>query len=84
VLRRWRDELSVKLPRQADYTWSVMSAVFRHGIEYGDISTNPCALGGKLYDGSRVEVIWTSPQIGAFLHQRQYANLDLLLLIQTS
>ena len=81
VLRRWRDELSVKSARQADYTWSIMSAVFKHGIQYGEISTNPCALGGKLYDGSRVEVIWSSPQVGAFLHQRQYAHLHLPLLL---
>lgn len=81
VLRRWRDELSVKSARQADYTWSIMSAVFKHGIQYGEISTNPCALGGRLYDGSRVEVIWTSPQVGAFLHQRQYAHLHLPLLL---
>jgi hypothetical protein len=26
ILRRWRDELSVASARQADYTWSVMSA----------------------------------------------------------
>jgi len=81
VLRRWRDELSAASPRQADYTWSIMSAVFKHGIQYGEISINPCSLGGKLYDGSRVEVIWTSPQVGAFLHQRQYAHMHLPLLI---
>jgi integrase len=81
VLRRWRDELSVTSTRQADYTWSVMSAVFNHGIQYGDITTNPCALAGRLYDGSRVEVIWTSPQVGAFLHQTQYAHMHLPLLI---
>jgi integrase len=81
VLRRWRDELSVTSPRQADYTWAIMSAVFKHGIQYGDITTNPCALGGRLYDGSRVEVIWASPQVGAFLHQTQYAHMHLPLLI---
>jgi integrase len=81
VLRRWRDELSAASPRQADYTWSIMSAVFKHGIQYGEITTNPCALGGTLYSGSRVEVIWTSPQVGAFLHQRQYAHMHLPLLI---
>jgi integrase len=81
VLRRWRDELAVKSARQADYTWSIMSAVFKHGIQYGDISTNPCTMGGRLYDGSRVEVIWTSPQVGAFLTQRQYAHMHLPLLI---
>src|SRR5260370_36838540 len=81
VLRRWRDELSVTSPRQADYTWAIMSAVFKHGIQYGDITTNPCALGGRLYDGSRVDVIWTPPQVGAFLPQTQYDQLHLPLLI---
>jgi integrase len=81
ILRRWRDELSVTSPRQADYTWAIMSAVFKHGIQYGDITTNPCALAGRLYDGSRVEVIWTPPQVGAFLHQTHYAHMHLPLLI---
>jgi integrase len=81
ILRRWRDELSVTSPRQADYTWAIMSAVFKHGIQYGDITTNPCALAGRLYDGSRVEVIRTSPQVGAFLHQTHYAHMHLPLLI---
>lgn len=81
ILRRWRDELSVTSPRQADYTWAIMSAVFKHGVQYGEITTNPCALGGRLYDGSRVETIWTSPQVGAFLHQQQYAHMHLPLLL---
>lgn len=81
VFRRWRDELAVASERQADYTWSVMSAVFAHGIEYGDVTVNPCARGGRIYDGSRSEVIWTSPQIGAFLTQRQYAHMHLPLMI---
>jgi hypothetical protein len=29
-----------------------MSAVFKHGIQYGDITTNPCALGGPLYEAA--------------------------------
>ena len=81
VLKRWRDELAAASERQADYMWSVLSAVFTHGIEYGHITTNPCARGGRLYEGSRVEVLWTSPQIGAFLAQKQYAHLHLPLLI---
>ncbi len=40
-----------------------------------------CALGGRLYDGSRVETVWTSPQVGAFLHQTQYCHMHVPLLI---
>jgi integrase len=36
---------------------------------------------GRLYAGSRVEIIWTSPQVGAFLGQRRYAHMHLPLLI---
>jgi WD40-like Beta Propeller Repeat len=56
-------------------------AVFRLAVEDGELSVNPCAKGGRLYDGSRVEVIWSSPQVGAFLHQRRFAHIHLPLLI---
>ena len=49
-----------------------------HGVESGDITVNP-GTGGRLYDGSRVEVIWTSPQVVAFLSERQYAHMHLPL-----
>lgn len=81
ILRRWRDELAKASERQADYAWSVLSAVFSHGIEYGHITVNPCALGGKLYGGSRIDTIWSTVQVAAFLSVRQYAHLHLPLLI---
>jgi integrase len=65
----------------ADYMWSFMSAVFSLAVADGELSVNPCAKGGRLYDGSRVDVIWTSPQVGAFLHQRRFAHMHLPLLI---
>jgi integrase len=80
-LRKWRDKLSTTSARQADYMWSFMSAVFSLAVADGELSVNPCAKGGRLYDGSRVDVIWTSPQVGAFLHQRRFAHMHLPLLI---
>jgi integrase len=80
-LRKWRDKLAVASARQADYMWSFMSAVFTLAVNDGELIFNPCAKGGRLYAGSRVEVIWTSPQVGAFLHQRRYAHMHLPLLI---
>jgi hypothetical protein len=55
--------------------------VFTLAVNDGELIANPCAKGGRLYAGSRVEVIWTSPQVGAFLHQRRYAHMHLPLLI---
>lgn len=80
-LRKWRDKLAVTSPRQADYMWSFVSAVFKLAVGDGELTANPCSMGGRLYAGSRVEVIWSSPQVGAFLYQRQYAHMHLPLLI---
>jgi hypothetical protein len=67
ILMRWRDELSAKSIRQADYTFAVLSAVFSHGMDYGEIGTNPCARSGRLCNGTRIDRIWTSEQVAAFL-----------------
>lgn len=67
VFMRWRDQLSKDSVRQADYTFAVLSAVFSHGIDYGDIRVNPIAKSGRLYSGTRVDIIWTSEQVAAFL-----------------
>lgn len=59
---KWRDALSATSVRQADYMWSFMSAVFKLAVADSELTANPCLMGGKLYDGSRVEKIWTLPQ----------------------
>src|SRR5579871_1479910 len=83
ALLEWRDELAVNSPRQADYTWSVMQAVFTFGQKRKRefVKVNPCDGQERLYTGSRVEKIWESPQIAAFLLQRKYAHMHLPLLI---
>ena len=84
VLMRWREELSSKSIRQADYTFAVLSAVFSHGMDYGEIGTNPCARSGRLYNGTRIDRIWTSEQIVAFLQAApQHLHLPLLIALWT-
>jgi integrase len=80
ILMRWRDELSMKSPRQADYTFAVLSAVFNHGFNYGEVRQNPCAMTARLYNGTRVDRIWTTEDIAAFL-QAAPPHLHLPLLI---
>ena len=56
-LRKFRDKLAVASPRQADYMWSFMSAVFSLAVDDGELPVNPCARGGRLYAGTRVDKI---------------------------
>jgi hypothetical protein len=44
--------------------WSFMSAVFSLAVDAGELAVNPCACGGRLYDGTRIE-IWSPEQIDA-------------------
>jgi L-arabinose isomerase len=77
-LSQWRDSLATASVRQADYMWSFMSAVFKLAVTDGELTANPCSMGSKLYAGSRVETVWTSPQVGAFLAQRRYESRYLI------
>jgi hypothetical protein len=57
-----------------------MSAAFNHGIQCGDITTNPCSLGGKLYSGTpRGDHLDVA--VDRRLPFRQYAHMHLSLLI---
>jgi integrase len=80
-LRKFRDALAVSSPRQADYMWSFMSAVFRLAVDDGELAVNPCARGGRLYDGTRVDKIWSEEQIDAMLGVEGYSHLRLPLMI---
>jgi integrase len=54
-----RDKLAERSLRQADYWWTVLARVFSVAKDRGKISTNPCEKGGRLYDGSRREKVWS-------------------------
>ena len=60
VFMSWRDKLAAKSRRQADYAWQVLARVLSWGHNRGLVLANPCARGGRLYRGSRVDKIWTA------------------------
>lgn len=63
----WRDDLAERSVRQADYAFTVLSAVLSWSVERGKIDTNPCARVKKLYRGNRAEIVWTDEDETAFL-----------------
>jgi hypothetical protein len=64
IFMAWRDQLAAKSRRQADYTWSVFARVLSWALDRGLVLANPCARGGRLYRGSRVDKIWTARRRG--------------------
>jgi len=44
--------------READRAWMVLRRLFYVAKDYGLIDVNPCERGGKLYSGSRADIIW--------------------------
>lgn len=80
VFLEWRDDLAKSSLRQADYAYATLARILKWGVERGHIDANPCAKGGKLYDGSRVEKVWTDEDVARFLDVAP-ANLRLPMLL---
>lgn len=80
-LRKWHDELALTSPRQADYMWTVMSVVFRLAVRDGILDVNPCAGGEMLYHGTKVDNVWSSPQVGSLLACEKFSYMHLPVLI---
>jgi integrase len=59
IFKQWRAELAKSSLRQADYAWTVLARVLSVAKDHGKISTNPCEKGGRLYKGSRRDVVWS-------------------------
>jgi integrase len=70
----WRDTLAKTSLRQADYAYSTLSRILKWAVERGLTGTNPCTGGGKLYDGTRVDKIWSDEKIETF---RNIASPDM-------
>jgi integrase len=84
IFKAWRDRLAVNSRRQADYAWQVLALVLSWSLDRGLVSANPCARGGRLYDGSRADKIWTDEHEAAFLASAPaYLHLPLLLALWT-
>jgi integrase len=67
VFLEWRDEMAKRSLRQADYVYQTLRRILSWAVERGHIDTNPCAKGGKLYEGTRVDKIWSDEDVARFL-----------------
>jgi integrase len=80
----WRDKLAVKSLRQADYAWTVLARILSWAKNRGKITVNPCERGGRLYNGTRVDFVWTLDDEAAFLaNAPSHLHLPLLLALWT-
>ena len=80
----WRDRLAQTSLRQADYAYGMLARILSWALNRRLITTNPCAHGGKLYRGTRVDKIWNDEQVARFLHiAPPYLRLAMLLAINT-
>jgi integrase len=80
IFMKWRDELATGSRRQADYAWTVLARILSWGLDRGLVLANPCERGGRLYRGSRRDIVWTAADEALFL-DRAPAHLHLPLLL---
>lgn len=59
IFKKHRAKLAERSKRQADYWWVVLARVLSVAKDHGKIAVNPCEKGGRLYKGSRREVVWS-------------------------
>ena len=67
IFLKWRDELAQTSLRQADYAYGTLARILSWAHNRRLITENPCAKGGKLYHGTRVDKIWDDEQVARFL-----------------
>lgn len=63
----WRDGLAKRSRRQADYAWSVLARVLSWALDRRLIDANPCEKGGRLYNASRSDRVWSDEDEAAFM-----------------
>jgi integrase len=80
IFMAWRDKLAANSRRQADYAWAVLARILSWGLDRGLVLANPCERGGRLYRGTRRDIVWTAADEALFL-ARAPAHLHLPLLL---
>jgi hypothetical protein len=80
--KEWRDRLAKASPRQADYSWTVLARVLSVAKDRGKIAVNPCERGGRLYNSSRADKVWTEDDEASFLKLAS-AHMHLPFLLAT-
>jgi integrase len=84
VFLEWRDELAQTSLRQADYAYQTLARILSWAVKRGLLNTNPCAEGGTLYRGTRVDKIWSYDEVGRFLEiAPPHLRLAMVLAINT-
>ena len=84
VFLEWRDNLARTSLRQADYAYHTLARILSWALKRGLIRTNPCAEGGKLYHGTRVDKIWSDEDVARFLDiAPPHLRLAMLLAVNT-
>ena len=84
VFLEWRDELAQTSLRQADYAYYTLARILSWALKRGLITKNPCSEGGKLYDGTRVNKIWSDEDVARFLYVAPpHLQLAMMLAINT-
>ena len=84
VFMYWRDELAVKSPREADYAWTVHPAALAWAKDRGKLPVNTCERGGRVYQGTRVDKVWSIEDEEAFLRAASaHLHMPLLLALWT-
>ena len=80
IFKQWRAKLAKSSMRQADYAWVVLARVLSVAKDHGKIGTNPCEKGGRLYRGSRRDVVWAFEDEELYVSQApEHLYLALLL-----
>jgi integrase len=84
IFLEWRDRLAQTSLRQADYAYGTLNRILAWALKRRKIKTNPCANGGKLYTGTRVDKIWTDEDVARFHRVAPpYLRLAMMLAINT-
>lgn len=84
IFLEWRDELAVTSKRQADYAFTVLGLVLSWAKGRGKITVNPIERAGRVYNGTRVDFVWSIEDETAFLkHAPAHLHLPLLLALWT-
>ena len=78
----WRDAMPGK--READYCLTVLARILSWAKDRGRLPVNPLERPGRLYSGSRAEIIWDDAEIEALLAKASPAvRLPVLLALHT-
>jgi len=85
IFLEWRDKIAIDSGRrQADYAWTVLARTLSWALNRGLIGANPCEKGGRVYNGSRADKVWTADDESAFIRNAPaHLHLPLVLALWT-